>query len=224
MLNQTAKAMIKISDALRDIIESNDFLKLGLSKGLFNLTSLAGFLKPKLEVMTKKSLTTSAILMGLSRTQRTFKKIAKVVQSENFKFDNISIRQNLVTATYFKSDDIHKKINTIYATNENENKFFTITESSNEITIITDEKTFKSVKKSIKTAPKNTSENISAIGIKFSEKYNSSPGLLNHIIQTLAFQNINIVEITSTFTEFLIYVKSKDAKFALDLLLNAQSR
>ena len=215
--------MIKISDALKEIIQSNDFLKLGLSKGLFNLTSLASFLKPKLEVMTKKTLTTSAILMGLSRSQRTFKKIAKTTQSENFKFDSISIKQDLVTATYFKSDDIHKKINTLYATNDHENKFFTITESSNEITMITDKKTFKSVNKLIKTAPKNVNENISAIGIKFNEKYNSSPGLLNHIIQTLAFQNINIVEITSTFTEFLIYIKSQDAKFALDLLLNASN-
>lgn len=43
-----------------------------------------------------------------------------------------------------------------------------------------------------------------------------NPGILYRILQLLAMQNISLVEITSTTTEFHIYVARDDAMLAMD--------
>jgi len=70
------------------------------------------------------------------------------------------------------------------------------------------------------TIPKFKSPNISGVSIKFNEKYSEIPGLLYYIIQQITLQNINIIEISSTFTELIIYVEKKDTRLAFDTIYN----
>jgi aspartokinase len=55
-----------------------------------------------------------------------------------------------------------------------------------------------------------------AVGVKLSEDAISRPGVIYHLIGQVTLQNINIIEVASTATEFSIYVQSEDALMALD--------
>lgn len=211
--------MIKISESLKEIINKNQFLKFGLSKRLFNLTQLSKFLKPQLEARTKKSIKTSAITMNLSRIQRTFTKIAPKIKS--LPAENITIHSHLATLTYFKSKEAMHALNTLASKLQKRNLFMTITEGATEITIILDQEAIKTAKETIKEKHKYEESNLTAIGIKFTETSINTPGLLNLVTQLLAYQYINIVEITSTYTEFLVYVNEKDTRIAFDTLISA---
>lgn len=212
--------MIKISDSLKTIINQSQFLKFGLSKRLFNLTQLSNFLKPQLESRTKKPIQTSAITMNLSRLQKTFTKIAPKIKS--LPIENIIIHSNLATLTYFKSKETRQGLSLLHPKLQKKNLFITTTEGATEITIILDQEALKTAKETIKENPKNEESNLTAIGIKFNETSINTPGLLNLITQLLSFQHINIVEITSTYTEFLVYINEKDTKLAFDTLISSQ--
>ncbi|MBU1992900.1 MAG: hypothetical protein ABH856_01110 [Patescibacteria group bacterium] len=211
--------MIKISDAIRRIIEKNPILKFGVSYGLFNLTQLAKFIIPQVEARTKKEVRPAAITMSLSRIQREMKKTSP--KPDDIRLEHITVHSNLCTLTYFKSAQIHEQLNQLYDKIQKEKGYMTITESGNEITIIIKTEAHKAARKLIKEEPKNERKNITAIGIQFPQKYNETPGLLSLIIQQLTLQYINIVEIASTYTELFIYVDQKDTRLAFDTLLRS---
>ena len=81
--------MIKISDALKEIVKSNNFLDYGLSHGILNITQTADWIKPLVEVRTKKNVSKSALIMALSRIMRVKKKILPAL--EKIKLQNINI-------------------------------------------------------------------------------------------------------------------------------------
>jgi len=95
--------MIKISDEIREIITGNPFLEFGMSYRLFNLTQLAKFIKPLIEVRTQKEVQHTAILMSLSRILKISEKVAP--QINDFKIENIAINSNLTAMTFSKSDN-----------------------------------------------------------------------------------------------------------------------
>jgi aspartokinase len=48
----------------------------------------------------------------------------------------------------------------------------------------------------------------------FSERYLSVKGVLHQLLEQVALQNINVLEVASTATEFYIYVEEQDVEVA----------
>ncbi|MBI4975744.1 hypothetical protein HZC20_03630 [Candidatus Peregrinibacteria bacterium] len=207
--------MIKIPDAVRDMINKNPTLLWGLSNKLFNLSQLARFIKPLIESRTKKHVQTSAVLMSLSRLQKQTSKISQNLAK--FKMEDITINSNLIVLTFEKGKTIKKKINELYNKIEEKNAYICITEGTNEITIIIDEK-LKKLLKNLNHKKQYT--NISAIGLRFPEKYVDTPGFIYAIVQQLALQNINIIEVCSTYTEIIFYVSKENTRLVFDIIFD----
>lgn len=210
--------MIKISEAIKEILNKNEFLQFGFHYKLFNLSKLADFIKPQLQARTKKEIKTSAITMTLSRIQKYKIRINK--NSEEYATENITVYSNLCTMTFLKSREIHAKINRLYEKIQKQKGYITISEGVDEITIIFESKFLHEIKNTIDEKPTHKRENIAAIGIKFNEKYGEIPGLIHFLVQHFMIQNINIIEIASTHTEIFFYVDQRDIKLAFDTLFN----
>ncbi len=208
--------MIKISDAIKEIISENSFLEFGICNKLLNLTQLAKFIKPLLEVKTKKEIQTSAIVMNLSRLQKKYSEEINV-DEDLFQIDNISVFSNLVTLTFTKTPETHKQINKAYEKIFSKG-YCSFSESMGEITIIFEQNFYSKIISIISEKPKYENQNVSAIGVKFSEELFHNIGLLNILMQKLTLQGINLIEITSTFTEFIFYIEEKDLSKAFDTL------
>ncbi len=69
-------------------------------------------------------------------------------------------------------------------------------------------------------APRRVYRNLAGLGVKFQEAYLETPGLLYQLLQQLALQNINVVEVASTTTEFNIYLDDRDVQLAFESLYN----
>jgi len=207
--------MLNISDSIKKIINENPTLLWGVSNKLFNLSQLSRFIKPLVESRTKKPVQPSAILMNLSRAQRQINKTAP--NPGQFKIEDITINSNLIILTFEKSKLAKRKINQIYNAIEEKNNYFCITEGANEITIIIDAK-LKDLLKGVQS--KKQYANISAVGLRFSEKYGEIPGLFYAVTQQLALQNINIVELCSTYTELIVYVAQNDTRLVFDTIFD----
>jgi len=208
--------MIKISTAVRDIIDGNSFLKLGLQQNLLNLSAVAGFIQPLVEVRTKKSVQKSAILMNLSRLKSYSDKF--VLPKDQFFIRDLSVRSNLYSISYYRRAALIDKVGEIYDESKKFDSYITMNQGVNEVTFLLGEKLFNKIQKIISDEPKYTIHDLSAITVHFDEKFVDTPGLIYYLIQQLTMQGINICEISSTYTELIMYVKSKDVKLAFDTI------
>ena len=208
--------MKKISDALHDLVAENQFFEFGLSYRIFNLTQLAKFIQPLLEARTQKEVQPSAILMSLSRLQRTKEKVA--VQPTKFRIENIFVRSNLSTITFFRDPNLLKEIRQISGKIQPVNSFFEFTQSTHEITIFFENALTELVGSMIMEKPKYENRQVACVGVSFAEELFEVPGFLGLLMQKINLQNINLIEVSSTYTEFNFYLEEKDVKLAFETL------
>ncbi len=210
--------MIRISDALYDLVTQNHYLRFGINKHILNLSQVAKLLRPLIEARTKKEVKESAILMHLSRLQRRIDKITPT--EESTKLLQLSVRSDLCSMTFENTRNVFEKAQFVYASITSKRGFIALSQGQNEITMIIDQSSLTIVQQLISSRPKYTKKDLSAIQIQFEEKYSDIPGLIYHVIQCVTLQNINISEISSTYTNLIIFIEQKNTGLAFNTLYN----
>ncbi len=209
--------MIKISEVVKEIVSENTHLSFGLGNGLFNLSQLAKFLQPMVEVRLQKPVKSSAILMNLSRLQR--QRQFKRKKFQEMVIENITIQSNLVTMTFYKNDNTEKEIDAFHQAIRERNGYFGFMEGMNEYTIVFEQRLGRELLgKYIKELPKYENDTIAALVIKYPKSYATQAGFLYSVLRALALQNINVIEAASTYSEFTIYIDKVDIQLAFDVL------
>ena len=214
--------MKKVSDAVRDVISSNPLLQFGLNYRLMNLTQLARYIEPLIEARTKKDIGVSAITMALSRQQNDLALAAP--KREDFLIKDIAVHTQLVTYTFEKTAETHRGLQKVTNAIQERGDYITIAEGIRELTVIIDENYTPLLKKHLQETPLFMHEKVSAISIVFDPKYSAIPGMLYILMQQLLLQNINLIEISSTYTSFVLYVDEVDTQLAFDSLYNLFKR
>jgi len=213
--------MRKFSDALRELVEGNSFLSFGLSKGLLNMSQTARHLRPLVEARTKKKVQDSAVLMSLSRLTKQFKAVDALQEAS---IESLTLQTNLLIANYTKSAEVHKAVNLVYNRLQKAKSYFTVTEGTREITLIYGNKHHAMVHETIPGTPRHLAKDVAGLGISFSPDYIDKPGLYFTFFQQLYLQNISVVEVASTATELIIYLKQSDAQLGFETLYNKFGR
>ena len=208
--------MLKLSDALEEMVENNPFLQFGLQNRLLNLSQTARYLRPLIEVRAKKSVKTSTIVMALSRLQR---KISENVKTRmDFVITNINIHVGLCTYTFAESREVNRELHRLHTALQKKNSYFTITQGIREIQVFFESEHIPILNTCVAERPLFKHTHLAAVSIQFGNGYSETPGFFSTVLQQLAFQGINVVEASSTFTEFVLYVHENDTKLVFDTL------
>ncbi len=211
--------MITIPEVTEKIVKKSPFLEEGLASGIINLSALARIIRPEVEKETMKEVKTGAILMALKRRTSQFKSkssLAKIFTGH----PEMIVRSNLMELTISNNDFlIEKHIKLLKLVEEHKNYFLTVTEGVFETTIIV---SMELKEKAIailgdKNIIKSISD-LSSITIKLPVKNVTTPGIYYFILKALAWDNINIVEVVSTFTEITIVLEDEDVGKAFTIL------
>lgn len=211
--------MVKISDVLKELIDKNQFLHFGFSHRLLNLSQTAEWIKPLLKARIKKNVSTSAILMSLSRMVRTRSKILPSMQ--RMKVASMNVYNDLCELTFDKGSVVQQFLDKAYLQIQKRNGYMTISQGISEITIIVGHDCLGIIKKEIRAKPKFVKDKLAALGVQFDSKYVTNPGMFYYLIQQLTLQNINIWEVSSTYTELIFYIAQNDIRLAFDTLSQA---
>ena len=67
-------------------------------------------------------------------------------------------------------------------------------------------------------------ERLAAVGVTFDERYLEVKGILFQLMEEIALQDINVIEIASTATEFSVFLHEDDVQLAFDAIFNRFSR
>ncbi|HYF04806.1 MAG TPA: hypothetical protein VEA59_01395 [Patescibacteria group bacterium] len=206
--------MIKIKDALAEVLRGNEYLDYALHHNLLNNAQVAKYLLPYIEIRTKKSVSMAALQMALVRYNKELNKKRNKTQKKP-KGERISTILGLRIETYSNDIKTHAKIQKFYECISEKSGYLSITEGLDEITIVYEE---KFVNLAISEKPKFTLLNVAAVNLHFSAEYLKYSGMLHSVMHTMLVQGINILEVASTSTSIILYVHSKDVKLAFNTL------
>jgi len=193
--------MITISEVVEELIKKSTLLEEGMMRGIINYSSLARLMKGDIEKKVYKSIQTGAIIMALKRYAAKIKRVRK--KTWVFKqMPDMIVRSNLMEITYANSDSFIKKRDHFFEKMRNEQKYFLIiTQGVFETTLIVSKDLQPSIEKSFKD-----------------EKHVDTPGVYGHILKTLEWEGINVVEVASTYTEFTIILNDYEIDRAFSSL------
>ena len=208
--------MFTIPKAVQDTIEKDGFLHFGLSNGVLNLSKTARFIRPLVASRTKKEVSISAITMALSRLRLGKRQVNTKLKT--VKLQSINAVKDLSELTYDKTAANMRALEKVERDMRGKGAFMVATFGTTELTIIVEEESTVVVQKLFSVPAKKSIAGLVALGVQFDEKYVPQIGMFYTLIQQLTFQNINIVELTSTYTELVFYLHKKDLKLAFDTL------
>lgn len=214
--------MITISQIVEEIIGQSPFLEEGISRKIINYSSLARKIKPEIEEKLFKKIKTGAIVMTLRRISKKNNNKLKLKKIFSIPPDMI-VRSNLVEYTFSNSDSLLTKHKNLLEKIDNQNKyFFTITQGVFETGIIISQELKQKIKE-IFVGEKIIKEliDLSSITVKLPEENVTTPGVYYFILKELAWNNINVIEVVSTYQEITLILETKEVDRAFSVLKKA---
>ena len=198
--------MVSISDALGRIIAQTPFLEEGLAAGIINLSALARMLRPRIEAELVKDASDAALVMALKRlSDKLEKKRPRPGETARYVKD-ITVRSHLSEFTFQNSQTmLPRQIKLLQEIRGRHDRFITFSSGADEVTAVISSDLASAMQR-IFAGERLLSryDGLSAIILRLSPQTVSAPGIYYLVLKLLAWDNINVTEVVSTYTEFVI--------------------
>jgi hypothetical protein len=208
--------MLKISDAVREIVTADPSLRTGLAQRLMNLTQVARHIRPAVEARTQKPVQIPAIAMSLSRLQAELPGLEGGAPLRLGR--RITVQRGLAVLTFPNTRRCQEGLLPLQAAIRKAQGYLTISEGVREITLIVEEGALPLVEEHVAERTSQVARGVSSLSVSLTRENLKTPGILYRLLQPLALQGVNVAEVTSTTTEFHIYIRDADVMLALDSL------
>ncbi len=207
--------MITITDRVTDWVRQHPFHASFMRDGLINNSALARYIKPELEKQAGEILSLEAIILALNRTGKhqgslpppDFERyIGEVSVQSNLSI--LSIRQvDLDLMAFFGA------VNTLH-----QNQEYTLyTRGVWHTALIGKRDAIEDLSKHFNHS--FLTHDLIGITVKLRQGHLPVPGVCAYILQKLAFNNINLQEVTSTHDEMTIIIDKNYTQAALNCLV-----
>lgn len=219
--------MTTIPSVVEAIIKKKPFLESALIDGIVNLSALSRQIKPQLEEKLGKEVNDGAIIMALNRL------VPKLEMISILKFksimDNVGdiiVRSNLIDYSFVNSKTMHYcQAELMDRIKTKSDVFCTFSQGIGETTIVVSshigpmiEELFAEEEKVAKYI------NLSSITVKLPKENSNYPGVYYYIFKKLAWDNINVVDVISTTSEFTIIVEDINIHKAFSILMDIKNQ
>lgn len=212
--------MVSIARICEKLVEQKPFIQEALSNSIINYGALAEMLVADVEKEFGKPVKHAAVMMAIRRLEEKLQKMP--ISQPRFTADcDLTIKSDLFEVTIARHPQTYQLINKIYAlVDPRSGDYLTITTGTHEITIISNKKYKPAILKLINQEDiLNKIDDLAALTVKLPTTAPETPGIFYLITRALTWENINIVEIVSTYTEDTLILKSKDVARAYEILL-----
>lgn len=208
---------MRLSKVLDSIVSADPSLQFGLHHRLLNLSELARFLEPVLRARIG-NVSSSTIVMALSRYQRALP--AKMRRREAaLRFKGMKRQKSLVLLTIPKSPSNIRRTQDVVRVLHATGGYLNMTEGDGQYALVTREDRVPLIEQNLPRPVLAEMIKVEAIILTFDRGYLPRPGILYLILQQLALQNISVIEIASTATEFILFLSPLDVELAERTLL-----
>jgi aspartokinase len=210
--------MITIGELVNTYLKNHPYIEQGIENDLINYSSLARQIKPQIEKELMKRIEVSAVGMALRRAAKHIQK--KKSAYPVIRPEELIVRSGIVEYTFEKSETVSSCVAAFLHATALEKKYFSVvTEGVFEVAVIMSTQ-YEGKAKEIFKKEKITSrqDKISAITLRLPTNNVVVPGVYHRFLQKLAWENINIIDLVSTLTEFTILLSEDEVDRAFRLL------
>ncbi|MBP6994142.1 hypothetical protein KBB12_02785 [Candidatus Woesebacteria bacterium] len=202
--------MYSIPHAVEEILLRRPYISELLEQDLINITQLARQIEAEVEGACMKEVSTEAVAMAIRRLPKLTASLK--LKSLFEKSPDILVRSHLSEITVKKQDSLYKVYELLDGFVESKGQFLTITQGIFEDTIIVGKDYMPRIQKMF-TQEHIIAEftDLAAVTIRLHPSNVETPGVYYYILKSLLLENINIVEVVSTYMECTILVKEEDA-------------
>lgn len=203
--------MITISEAVKINLSKKPYLEDLVADNLVNIMSLARYIRSDVEKECMKEVTDETIAMAIRRLpKKTDSSSTKQIFRET---PDILVRSHLCEFTVKKEGSGSSIEKIIKALSLSKEHFFTVTQGVFEDTIIVSD-AYESLVRNVLQLQHILAffDKLAAITVRLPPENVDMPGVYYHILKSLAQNNINVMEVVSTYRECTIIVREKDVE------------
>ncbi len=211
---------ISIAEASRRVISNMPSVIDAIKLDIVNYSSLAELINSNVEEMVGRKANIEAIKMALMRYSEDIKRDVNLIQQRVKKViaESILELKNDLTLLTVKQSELSGKIDLLFKSIPNF-RFLQLTQGTNTFNLIIDERSLDSVKKVIDSKGiMEVYRDQSAIILISPPEIIKTPGVVSHLFELLARNNINITQVISCHTDTVFLVDRRDALTAYRLL------
>lgn len=209
--------MITVPEGTRRIVERSRYLSEALAKGIINHSSLARYIKPELEAMLIKKVTTGSIVMALKRLEKNIKPQSKI----HTIFKNppeMVIRSGLILVTIQRTRETEDSLADLFL-NRIKGSITSITIGATEITVAGTHLLVPQLEDKIdKKLILSSHTYVSQITITLPAQAVKTPGIYYFFLKSIAWEEINVLGNAATNSEYTLFFEDKDVNRAFEIL------
>ncbi len=212
--------MITVPEIVERLVTRAPFLEEGLRRGVLNLSAVAREIRPEVEALVAHPVSEPAIVMGLRRLAARLRKRARPLGNVLRNIGDLTLRSDLVEFTFQTSPTILDRKRALLATMaRRRDTFVAITQGISEVTLIVNRAAAADTARLFASEREVARlEGLSAITVRLPEKAVGIAGVHYSILKQLAWHDINVVEVVSTYTELSIVLANADVERAFVVL------
>lgn len=213
--------MRTVGEVAEEIVKRTPFLEEALAHGLINLSALARHIKPEISKRLYMTPTDSSIIMALSRSAPRLKKEMSSAELRNL--HNLSVRSGLVEYAFRPSSSVLALQKRLFSESEHGTDLFVnLSRGVSEMTLIVSARLSAAVDELIPRSDViDRIPDLAALTLKLRPEHIYTPGVHYALLKALAWENINIIETISTYSEITLVVEMKDLSRAFACIQTA---
>jgi aspartokinase len=204
--------MVTISHVVNKLVDERIYLHEALSKGIASYGSVAKHLKPEIEKELGKEVDHFAIVTALRRYAA---KLATRFNEVKFNttFSEVNLKTHIIDINVIKTQELFDKLKRFYdLINFEKGDILHVIYGRTHVAIITNERYKEKILNLLQNQKiKRIEENLVALSFTVGKERIEMPGVLFKITRSLAWENINVVEIISVDLEVTFIVDKNDA-------------
>ncbi len=212
--------MLPISHTAEQIIKRTPFLEEGLASGLINLSAVARKIRPEIEEKHLRKVTEASIVMALARLADQLKKKEKAAHIP-LTLKDITVETNLTEYVFKHSPTmitVHRKLVELV---ENKEDCMNYSQGLFETTVLIG----ASLEADVEKIAKNETlvlklSGICAVTLRMNVDTVNTPGVYYRVLKALAWENINLLEVISVYSELTLLFEEKDIDRAFSVIKN----
>jgi len=201
--------VVTVSHVVQNVLQRQVLIQDAINNKIVSYNKLAKYLKPKIEAELDKPVKNSAVIMAIRRNSDKLK--SSLIEHASYP-SNETIRTDIFEVVIEESPTLISKIDKLYSSIDfKKGGLLNIIHGSYEVSIITNE-SYKEKLLDLLHDEKIlcTNEGLVSISLTYSKDFVLTPGILYDISRSLAWDNINIVDIIVTKTELTLIINKKD--------------
>lgn len=212
--------MDRISDIVEDEIRRTPFLEAALIDGIINHSALARRLRPRIERRLLRKASVAAIMMALRRLGTRIGKRTGGQARAGPELGELTIRSNLMEFTFRNSPTLRAKHRRLLGRLAHAPEaFVTYTQGISQAMLIVSAGLERVVEESFAGEARiATLRNLSAMVLRLPPAVVKTPGAYYRILKQLAWENVNVIDVVSTYTEFTIVLDDSQVSAAFAAL------